>query len=70
MDNDILFYVLVIVCFAVVVILALGLGNFAKGGQEAGKRSNKMMRYRIIAQGVAVALIVILILLRGTGGGN
>lgn len=68
MDRDPLFYAILIVCFAVVVILALGLGNFAKGGQEASQRSNKMMRYRIIAQGTAVALIVILVALRGTGG--
>ncbi len=69
MGQDPLFIAILLVCFAVVVILALGLGNFAKGGQEASKRSNTMMRYRIIAQGVAVALIVILIILRG-GSGN
>ena len=69
MGSDPLFYGILLVCFAVVVILALGLGNFAKGGQEASQRSNKMMRYRIIAQGVAVALIVILVLIK-RGSGN
>jgi len=60
-----------LVCFAVVVILALGLGSFGKGGEEGSKRSNKMMQYRIIAQGLAVVLIVILVLVqRSTGGGN
>ncbi|MFK7875787.1 MAG: twin transmembrane helix small protein [Paracoccaceae bacterium] len=68
MGSDPLFYAIVLVCFAVVVVLALGLGNFAKGGAEASKKSNKMMQYRIIAQGVAVALIVILVLIkRGSG---
>ena len=60
-----------LVCFAVVVILALGLGSFGKGGKDGAKRSNKMMQYRIIAQGLAVALIVVLILVqRSSGGGN
>ena len=63
-DNP-FFIAIMLVCFAVVIILALGLGNFAKGGEDASKRSNKMMQYRIIAQGLAVLLIVILIIFRG-----
>lgn len=69
MASNPLFYIIILVCFAVVVILALGLGNFAKGGAEASKRSNKMMRYRIIAQAAAVALIVLLVWLNGAFGG-
>lgn len=69
--SDPLFTVIILVCFAVVVILALGLGNFARGGKDSGQRSNRMMRYRIIAQAVAVALIVLYVVLRGGwGGGN
>jgi uncharacterized membrane protein YidH (DUF202 family) len=71
MGSDPLFIIIVLICFAVVVILALGLGNFARGGRDSGQRSNKMMRYRIIAQAVAVALIVLYVVLRGGwGGGN
>ena len=69
MTEGPLFTAILLVCFAVIVILALGLGSFAKGGEDSAKRSNRMMRYRIIAQAVAVALIVILITLR-QGGGN
>lgn len=65
---DTLFYAILAACFAVVVILALGLGNFAKGDVDAAKRSNKMMRYRIIAQAIAVGLIVLLVIFRGDGG--
>ena len=68
-DNP-LFYIIILVCFAVVVILAMGLGNFAKSGTEASKRSNKMMRYRIIAQAAAVALIVLLVWLQGAFSGG
>ena len=67
MGSGFLFYAILIVCFAVVVILALGLGSFASDSQEAGKRSNKMMRYRIIAQAVAVVLILVFVLIRRGG---
>lgn len=70
MGSDPLFIVIVLVCFAVVAILALGLGNFARGGKDSGEKSNKMMRYRIIAQAVAVALIVLYVVFRGWGGGD
>ena len=68
MASDPLFILILLLCFGVVVILAMGLGSFAKGGKEGSQQSNKMMRYRIIAQGVAVALIVLFVILRGNGG--
>jgi hypothetical protein len=57
MDNPI-FVIGAILCFIVVIILALGLGSFAKGGQTAKNHSNRLMRYRLIAQAVAVVFIV------------
>ena len=48
-------------------ILVMGVSNFGKGGEEAGKRSNKLMRYRIYAQFVAVALILAFVTLRRGG---
>lgn len=65
MDRDPLFYVIVALCFAVVVILAMGLGSFAKGGKSAGQRSNRFMQLRIIAQAAAVLLIALLVFMRG-----
>ena len=71
MGSDPLFIAIILLCLAVVVILAFGLGNFAKGGEEGSKKSNKMMRYRIMAQFAAVVLIVIFVVMRGgLGGGN
>lgn len=57
MLNDPLFYVVAAACLAVVVILMMGIGGFAKEGGN-GKRANKIMRMRIIAQFVAIVLIV------------
>ncbi|MEM6340049.1 MAG: twin transmembrane helix small protein [Pseudomonadota bacterium] len=68
MADDLLFYLVLLACFAVVVVLMLGLGGFAKGSGWAQKNSNKLMRYRLGAQFVAVLLIVLVIVLRRNGG--
>jgi len=70
MINDPLFIVAAIACLGVLVILAIGIGSFGKGGDFNRKNSNKLMRYRIYAQGLAVLLILGFVWLAGTGGGN
>jgi hypothetical protein len=57
MDNPI-FIIGAVLCLIVVIILALGLGTFAKGGEGSASRSNKLMRLRLIFQAVAVIFIV------------
>lgn len=68
MLNDPLFIIVVIAALVVLVILMIGIGGFAKGGDFNRKYGNRIMRYRIIAQAVAVALIVIFVLVRRSGG--
>lgn len=68
MPQDPLFIVVVLACLAVVAVLMLGLGGFAKGSGWANKNSNKLMRYRIGAQFIAVLLIVLYVFLRQNGG--
>lgn len=68
MSGDPLFIIVAIAILAVFVVLMLGLGAFTKGGETAFKYSNKLMRWRIIMQAIAVALILIFVALRG--GGN
>ena len=53
-----LLIIAVITCFFVLLVLVLGIGSFAKGGQFGRKYSNKLMRIRIILQAIAVVLIV------------
>lgn len=65
MTNDPFFIVIVIAVLAVVVVLMLGLGGFASGGTFNKNNSNKLMRYRILAQFIAVVLIVVFVWLRG-----
>lgn len=68
MAEDPLFILAMIASLAVVVILMLGISGFAKGGMAARKRSNRYMRYRIIAQAIAVILIMVFVAYRGAGG--
>ena len=42
--------------------------GFAKGGDFNRKHANRIMRYRIIAQAVAVALILVFVFARNFGG--
>ena len=64
MADDPLFWVVAIACFAVLVILMVGVGGFAKGGEFNRKHANRIMRYRIAAQAVAIALILLFVWLR------
>ncbi len=68
MLSDPLFIIAALACGVVAIILIVGVANFGKGGIEHAKRSNKLMRWRIIAQFIAVALIVLFVLIRRQGG--
>lgn len=68
MSQDPLFLIAAFACLAVLVILMIGIGGFARGGDFNRKHANRIMRYRIIGQAVAVALILAFVLLRGGKG--
>lgn len=68
MSSDPLFIAIVLAMLAVLVVLMLGIGGFAKGGAFNKKYSNKMMRYRIALQFVAIVLILIYVYFRSQGG--
>ena len=67
MTRDPLFIIVAIACLAVLVILMIGVGGFAKGGGFNRKHANRLMRYRIIAQAIAVALILLFVFFRRGG---
>jgi len=68
MTKDPLFILAALACLAVLGILLVGIGGFAKGGDFNRKHANRIMRYRIAAQFVAVLLIVGFVALRKLGG--
>jgi hypothetical protein len=58
MASDPLFYLVVVACLAVVVVLMIGVLGFARGGDFNKKHANKIMRLRLLLQFVAVILIL------------
>ena len=68
MASDPLFIVAAIAALGVLVILAIGIGGFARGGEFNRKHGNRMMRWRIGAQFVAVLLILAFVYFRRQGG--
>ncbi|MEM1410223.1 MAG: twin transmembrane helix small protein [Pseudomonadota bacterium] len=53
---------------ATLVILGLGIYSLAKGGDFAANNSNKLMRLRVTAQAIAVALLLLFSFLLARGG--
>ena len=65
MADDPLFFVVMGACVVVLLILMVGVGGFAKGGDFNRKHANRIMRLRVAAQFVAVLLLVGYVWLRG-----
>ena len=68
--SGILFYLAAIACIVTLAILAVGVGGFgskSREGVEGARLSNRLMRYRIIAQFVAVILIMLTVWAVGKG---
>lgn len=56
--SDPMFIIAAIASFAVLAILIMGVASFARGGEYNRQNANKFMRWRLMAQFVAVILIV------------
>lgn len=67
MAQDPLFLVVAAACIAVLVILMVGIGGFAKGGDFNRKHANRIMRWRLWAQLIAVILILFFVWMRSGG---
>ncbi|RID93192.1 twin transmembrane helix small protein [Gemmobacter lutimaris] len=66
--KDPLFLLAAAASFVVLIVLMIGISGFAKGGDFNRKHANRLMRYRIIAQAIAVLLIVLFAWLHKRGG--
>jgi hypothetical protein len=66
--GDFLFPLILVAMAAVVIVLLIGIGGFARGGAFNKKYGNKMMQLRILAQFIAICLILLFVWWRGTGG--
>lgn len=67
MLSDPLFLLAAAASLVVLVVLAVGIGGFARGGEFNRKHGNRMMRWRIYAQFGAVVMIMIFVYFRSKG---
>ncbi|RMH48156.1 MAG: twin transmembrane helix small protein [Alphaproteobacteria bacterium] len=67
MFRDPLFIAVVVAVFTVAGILLFGIATFARGGEFNRRHANRIMRYRIYGQLVAIALILAFVYFRRGG---
>ena len=65
MQEKPLFLIVAVSALVVTAILATGIGGFARGGEFNRRNGNRLMRWRIIAQAIAIALILTYVGLSG-----
>ena len=53
--------IVIVACLLVVIVLMIGLGGFAFGGEFNRKYANKIMRLRILLQAIAILLIILFV---------
>ena len=63
--SSILPFLLGFAMFATLVILVVGLVNFARNGAFYQKHSNNLMRARVVGQGVALLIFAAIMFLAG-----
>ena len=61
--------IVLIACLAVMAVLALGINAFRRGGEYNKNNANKLMRWRIGLQALAVVIILVVIYIRRQNGG-
>ncbi|HSK39690.1 MAG TPA: twin transmembrane helix small protein [Arenibaculum sp.] len=64
--DQIFFILMLVAMLAVVGSLFVGIIGMARGGDFNARHANRVMRYRVILQGVALALFALAML---SGGG-
>ncbi|SEW46483.1 Hypoxia induced protein conserved region [Cognatiyoonia koreensis] len=64
MFQDPLFILVLIAVVAVAAIMLFGIGTFGKGGEFNRRNANKIMRWRIGAQFIAILLILLFVYIR------
>ena len=59
MSQDPLFILVILSMAVVLIVLMIGICGFGRGGEFNRKYANKLMRLRILAQFLAVAIILL-----------
>ncbi|MEZ5920696.1 MAG: twin transmembrane helix small protein [Parvularculaceae bacterium] len=67
--SSFVFFLIPIGLAATLIILGVGIYSLARGGAFAKENSNKLMRLRVMAQGVTILLMMLFLVLAGRGPG-
>lgn len=65
--DKLVFFLIPIGLAATAIILGVGIYSLAKGGTFAKEHSNRLMRLRVAAQAVTIALMMLFLFLAGKG---
>ncbi|MGF1543037.1 MAG: twin transmembrane helix small protein [Parvularculaceae bacterium] len=65
-----LYFLIPLALFATLAILGAGIYSLAKGGSFARENGNKLMRLRVAAQAIAIALMAVFLAVAGFGPGS
>ena len=65
--SQFVFFLIPVAMAATAIILGVGIYSLAKGGTFAKENSNKLMRMRVTAQAIAIALMMLFVWLAGQG---
>ena len=65
--SGFVFFLIPVALAATLIILGVGVYSLARGGAFAKANSNRLMRYRVLAQGVAIGLMCLFLILIGKG---
>ncbi len=68
--DKLVFFLIPLGLAATLIVLCVGIYSLAKGGTFARENSNRLMRLRVIAQGVTIVLMLIFLILIGRGPGT
>ncbi|MEL7491646.1 MAG: twin transmembrane helix small protein [Pseudomonadota bacterium] len=63
--SQFVFFLIPIALAATALILGAGIYSLAKGGAFAKENGNKLMRMRVMAQAIAIGLMMLFLLLVG-----
>jgi hypothetical protein len=66
--SSFVFFLIPIGLLATAAILGVGIYSLAKGGAFAKENANKLMRMRVAAQAITIALMMLFLWLIGSGG--
>ncbi|MEE4211021.1 MAG: twin transmembrane helix small protein [Parvularcula sp.] len=70
MAQALQFFLIPVGLIATAIVLGLGIYSLARGGEFAKQNSNKLMRLRVVAQAITIALLMGLVyVLTKTNGG-